>query len=153
MTNYSLPPGAKPTVPALSGVDSEHVFMLRTVEDALRIRHFVEEQKAAIRIKSIKNPAAELHCSGVCLCAETAEKPYFKRFSGIEKVYRNSIKITVDLWRREGDSNPWYGDYRTHDFQSCSFGQLGHLSKYRSILYQINYEKSRAICHKICFLL
>ena len=60
-----LAPGAKPTVPALSGVDSEHVFTLRTVEDALRIRHFVEEQKAAIRIKSIKNPAAELHCSGV----------------------------------------------------------------------------------------
>ena len=32
------------------------------------------------------------------LYAGTAEKPYFKRFSGIEKVHRNSIKITVDLW-------------------------------------------------------
>ncbi|MFR5382502.1 MAG: hypothetical protein ACLTGM_10000 [Oscillospiraceae bacterium] len=41
--------------------------------------------------------AAELFCSGVHLCAETAEKPYFKRFSGIEKVHRNSIRITVDL--------------------------------------------------------
>nr|DAV67939.1 MAG TPA: hypothetical protein [Caudoviricetes sp.] len=30
----------------------------------------------------------------------------FKRFSGIEKVRRNSIKITVDLWRRVRDSNP-----------------------------------------------
>ena len=38
-------------------------------------------------------------CGGVSLCAETAEKPYFKRFSGIEKAHRNSIKITVDLWR------------------------------------------------------
>ena len=38
------------------------------------------------------------------------------------------------FWRREGDSNPWYGDYRTHDFQSCSFGQLGHLSNYRRLL-------------------
>ena len=30
----------------------------------------------------------------------------FKRFLGKEKVHRNSIKITVDLWRRGWDSNP-----------------------------------------------
>ena len=30
----------------------------------------------------------------------------FKRFSGVEKVHRNSIKITVDLWWTRGDSNP-----------------------------------------------
>ena len=35
-----LAPGAKPTVPALSGVSSERVFTLRTVEDTLRIRRF-----------------------------------------------------------------------------------------------------------------
>ena len=40
-----LAPGAKPTVPAFSGVDSERVFTLRTVEDTLRIRRFVEDQK------------------------------------------------------------------------------------------------------------
>ena len=40
-----LAPGAKPTVPALSGVDSERVFTMRTVEDTLRIRRFVEDQK------------------------------------------------------------------------------------------------------------
>ena len=40
-----LAPGAKPTVPALSGVSSERVFTLRTVEDTLRIRQFVEDQK------------------------------------------------------------------------------------------------------------
>ena len=56
------------------------------------------EQKAAIRIKSTK-PRRRIACSGVCLCAEIAEKPDFKRFSGIEKVHRNSIKITVDLWK------------------------------------------------------
>ena len=44
-------------------------------------------------------------CGGVSLCAETAEKPYFKRFSGIEKAHRNSIKITVDLWWSRGESN------------------------------------------------
>ena len=34
---------------------------------------------------------------------KTAEKPDLKRcsdLSGIEKVHRNSIKITVDLWKR-----------------------------------------------------
>ena len=39
-----LAPGAKPTVPALSGVSGGRVF-LRTVEDTLRIRRFVEDQK------------------------------------------------------------------------------------------------------------
>ena len=62
------------------------------------------------------------------LMCKTAEKPYFKRFSGIEKVHRNSIKITVDLWRRDGDSNPRSRFNGLHDFQSCSFDQLGHLS-------------------------
>ena len=32
----------------------------------------------------------------------------FKRFLGIEKVHRNSIKITVDLWRSRRDLNPRY---------------------------------------------
>ena len=32
--------------------------------------------------------------------------PCFKRFSGVEKVNRNSIKITVDLWSEWRDSNP-----------------------------------------------
>ena len=40
-----LAPGAKPTVPALSGADIESVFTLRTVEDTLRIRSFVTEHK------------------------------------------------------------------------------------------------------------
>ena len=44
-----LAPGAKPTVPALSGVDSERVFTLRTVEDTLRIRRFVAEKKLYVR--------------------------------------------------------------------------------------------------------
>lgn len=40
-----LAPGAKPTIPALSDTDSDRVFTLRTVEDTLRIRRFVEEKK------------------------------------------------------------------------------------------------------------
>mgnify|MGYP001026615931 CR=1 FL=1 len=40
-----LSPGAKPTVPMLSGIDSERVFTLRTVEDTLLIRRFVEREK------------------------------------------------------------------------------------------------------------
>ena len=52
-----------------------------------------------------QNPAAEMLCGGVRLCAETAEKPDSKRFSGIEKAHRNSIKITVDLWCGRQDLN------------------------------------------------
>ena len=37
-----LSPGAKPAVPRLAGVDGERVFTLRTVEDTLRIKHFID---------------------------------------------------------------------------------------------------------------
>ena len=40
-----LAPGAKPTQPALPGVGLDRLFTLRTVEDTLRIRRFVEEHK------------------------------------------------------------------------------------------------------------
>ena len=55
---------------------------------------------AKVTTKTVKRtkPRRRIACSGVRLCAETSEKPYFKRFSGVEKVHRNSIKITVDLW-------------------------------------------------------
>lgn len=55
-----------------------------------------------------------------------------------DKSKKSLAKNDKTLWRREGDSNPWYGDYRTHDFQSCSFGQLGHLSKDND--YYIKYK-------------
>jgi hypothetical protein len=73
------------------------------------------------------NPAAELLCSGVRLCAETVEKPYFKRFSGIEKVHRNSIKITVDFWRRRWDLNPCAG-YPTYSLSRGAPSPLGYFS-------------------------
>lgn len=37
-----LATGAKPTVPSMSGVELDNVFSLRTVEDTLRIREFIE---------------------------------------------------------------------------------------------------------------
>lgn len=40
-----LSPGAKPSLPKLSGIASERIFSLRTVEDTLKIRKFIEEQK------------------------------------------------------------------------------------------------------------
>jgi len=42
-----LSPGAKPTRPRLPGVELERVFTLRTVEDTLRMKKFVEEKKPA----------------------------------------------------------------------------------------------------------
>ena len=40
-----LSPGAKPVWPNLPGMDSKKIFTLRTVEDAFRIREFVDQQK------------------------------------------------------------------------------------------------------------
>ena len=40
-----LAPGAKPTQPKLPGAGLDRVFTLRTVEDTLRIRRFVEQQR------------------------------------------------------------------------------------------------------------
>lgn len=40
-----LAPGAKPSLPNFSGVDEDGVFTLRTVEDTLRIKRFVEEKQ------------------------------------------------------------------------------------------------------------
>ena len=41
-----LSPGARPTQPELPGTDLEQLFTLRTVEDTLRIRAFVEKARA-----------------------------------------------------------------------------------------------------------
>ena len=51
-------------------------------------------------LKTHENPPQNRSAAGFAICAETSEKLDFKRFSGIEKVHRNSIKITVDFWQR-----------------------------------------------------
>ena len=58
----------------------------------------------------------------------TAEKPYFKRFSGKEKVHRNSIKITVDLWRRRRDLNP-RDTFAPYSLSRGAPSPLGYFSK------------------------
>ena len=45
-----LSPGAKPVVPHLPGGTSDRIFSLRTVEDTLRIRKFIEEYKPATAV-------------------------------------------------------------------------------------------------------
>ena len=75
-------------------------------------------QKATIILKRTK-PRRRIACSGVHLWAWTAEMPYFKRFLGIEKVHRNSIKITVDLWRRWRDLNSCAGELPTYRISSA----------------------------------
>ena len=42
-----LSPGARPVVPPLPGIDKKNIFTLRTVEDALRIREFVDAARPA----------------------------------------------------------------------------------------------------------
>ena len=40
-----LSPGAKPTQPQVRGVDLDHVFTLRTVEDTFRLKDYIDEHK------------------------------------------------------------------------------------------------------------
>ena len=66
-----LAPGAKPTVPALSGVSSERVFTLRTVEDTLRIHEFINNGGLSFSdAPEAVNPAAASQAS----VAGTAEQ-------------------------------------------------------------------------------
>lgn len=58
-----LSPGAKPTRPALSGVDLERVFTLRTVEDTFRIKKFIDE----------KSPKSAVLAGGGFISLELAE--------------------------------------------------------------------------------
>ena len=78
------------------------------------------EQKAAIPIKRTK-PRRRIACRGVRLYAERSEKPCIKRFSGIEKCHRNSIKITVALWSEWRDLNS-----RPHGPEPCALPSALH---------------------------
>ncbi len=40
-----LSPGAKPTTPDMTGIDSNKIFTLRTVEDTFKIKRFIDENK------------------------------------------------------------------------------------------------------------
>ncbi len=53
------------------------------------------------------------------------------------------VFASVELWRRARDSNPRSRFSDLHDFQSCSFDQLGQLSiSQQAIFYYISLEKS-----------
>ena len=56
--------------------------------------------------KKHKTSPQNSSAAGFAYVLKQPKIPYFKRFLGIEKVHRNSIKITVDLWRSGRDSNP-----------------------------------------------
>ena len=65
--------------------------------------------------------------------------------------------MTGRFWRRVRDSNPRNGCSRLHDFQSCSFGQLGQLSiamkfllsQSTSLVYHIQTKKASVFWKKI----
>ena len=64
-------------------------------------------QKATILLKRTK-PRRRIALRRGSFMLKNGKSLDFKRFSGIEKVHRNSIKITVDLWRSRRDLNPRY---------------------------------------------
>ena len=93
-----LAPGAKPTVPTLSGVSSERVFTLRTVEDTLRIRRFVEDQK----------PKTAVMAGGGFIGLEMAENLADMASFVHAEMRRHSVALrlgeTVTGFRQDGDS-------------------------------------------------
>ena len=93
-----LAPGARPTVPALSGVSSERVFTLRTVEDTLRIRRFVEDQK----------PKTAVLAGGGFIGLEMAENLAEMASFVHAEVRRHGVVLrlgeTVTGFRQDGDS-------------------------------------------------
>ena len=48
--------------------------------------------------KKHKTSPQNSSAAGFAYVLKQPKIPYFKRFLGIEKVHRNSIKITVDFW-------------------------------------------------------
>jgi NADPH-dependent 2,4-dienoyl-CoA reductase/sulfur reductase-like enzyme/rhodanese-related sulfurtransferase len=66
-----LSPGARPVRPNLPGIDSSRLFTLRTVEDTLRLRQFVEKEK----------PRSAVMVGGGFIGLETAEN---LRRAGVE---------------------------------------------------------------------
>ena len=63
------------------------------------------EQNASIRAKSTK-PRHRITLQRGSLMCRNRRKALYQAVLGIEKCHHNSIKITVDLWRRARDSNP-----------------------------------------------
>ena len=89
-------------------------------------------QKATILLKHI-DPRRRIALWRGSFMLWNGENLDSKRFSGIEKAHRNSIKIKVDLWRRRRDSNPRtpYGCY-TISNRARSAG-LRDFSEYKTI--------------------
>ena len=81
-------------------------------------------QKAAILLKRTK-PRRIIALRRGSFMLKNGKSLDFKRFSGIEKAHRNSIKITVDLWWRRRDSNPHRrGDIAPAQGISCAEGNI-----------------------------
>ena len=58
------------------------------------------------------------------------------------------IGTTFNFWRRARDSNPRSRVCDLHDFQSCSFGQLGQLSICVALILYIIIQKKSSLCDK-----
>ena len=104
-----LSPGAKPVVPHLPGVTSDRIFSLRTVEDTLRIRKFIEEYHS----DSLKTSyvVAEENKRGVhTVDAGKSElilhHRYKKNAEGLQEQYPRTAEIYFtlsDIYKREAD--------------------------------------------------
>ena len=66
-----------------------------------------------------------------CFLPQTASAPsLFESLCLFLPMQKAGLATCFSFWRRARDSNPRTGFDLLHDFQSCSFGQLGQLSKF-----------------------
>ena len=91
-----------------------------------KIRLFLAESKGFFRACRLYRLA-----SLVATSAKTVHRTVFFRFapSLFESLVKKKDGKNRLFWRRARDSNPRIPLKASHDFQSCSFGQLGQLSK------------------------
>ena len=91
-------------------------------------------QKATILLKHTK-PHRRIALRRGSFMLKNGKSRDSKRFSGIEKVHRNSIKITVDLWRSRRDLNPRY-PFGVHTISSRARYDHFDTAPYSVVLHQ-----------------
>ena len=98
-----------------------------------RARDFSE---AAASIASLRSLARRRKQSTGLFSSATSLLPPCSNPLSTLKKQKNTARVFFVFWRRARDSNPRTGYSPLHDFQSCSFGQLGQLSVFCLIIIQ-----------------
>ena len=95
-----------------------------------RVRDFFRRTPVHLRVASLLDYVGE-NSPPDCFLPQTASAPsLFESLCLFLPMQKAGLATCFSFWRRARDSNPRTGFDLLHDFQSCSFGQLGQLSKF-----------------------